>query len=86
MLPGDEVYAGQKIGFSDGSGKGTPHTHYMYYPPGTPIDPDTGLPMRGPDDHRRNAPARTQVDPFGPGGPFHRISPDVPYFVKPNAR
>lgn len=85
MQPGDEVYAGQQIGISDGSGKGSPHTHYSYFPPGTPMDPDSLLPMRGSDDHRRNAPARTQVDPFGRDGPYARTSPSVPYFVKPGA-
>lgn len=78
MQEGDEVYAGQHIGHSDGSGVGPPHTHYSYFPPGTPIDPRTGLPMRGKDDHDRNAVARTQVDTFGPQGPYHRSTRDRP--------
>jgi hypothetical protein len=84
MEEGDEVYAGQHVGYSDDSGVGRPHTHYSYFPPGTPIDPRTGLPMRGNDDHDRNAPARTQVDTFGPQGPYHRSTRNrPPVFFKP---
>lgn len=80
MQEGDEVYAGQRVGISNGSGKGVPHTHYSYFPPGTPIDPRTGLPMRGSDDHDPNAPARTQTDTFGPDGPYGRPSQQRPPF------
>jgi murein DD-endopeptidase MepM/ murein hydrolase activator NlpD len=84
MEEGDEVYAGQRVGVSNGSGTGKPHTHYSYFPPGTPIDPRTGLPMRGSDDHDRNAPARTQTDAFAPDGPYGRPSQQRPPFrVKP---
>jgi murein DD-endopeptidase MepM/ murein hydrolase activator NlpD len=45
MQEGDEVYAGQHVGVSDGSGtfskrdgKLHPHTHISLYPPGTPVD------------------------------------------------
>jgi murein DD-endopeptidase MepM/ murein hydrolase activator NlpD len=80
MQEGDEVYAGQRVGISNGSGAGPPHTHYSYFPPGTPIDPQTGLPMRGRDDHDRGAPARTQTDAFGPDGPYGRPSQQRPPF------
>jgi murein DD-endopeptidase MepM/ murein hydrolase activator NlpD len=67
---GDEVYAGQLIGWSDGSGvdgSGKPvtaHTHISYYPPGTPVDPDTKKPLQGPRPHDPSTMARTQRDPF----------------------
>lgn len=70
LVPGDEVYAGQLIGWSDGSGvkaDGTPndpHTHISYYPPGTPVDPDTKKPLQGPAPHSPTTKARTQSDPF----------------------
>lgn len=38
LQEGDEVYVGQQIGISDGSGTDVAHTHMSLYPPGTPID------------------------------------------------
>lgn len=69
LQEGDEVYAGQLIGMSDGSG-GTPakppvpHTHISYYPPGTPVDPRTRKPMQGPNPHDLSTKARTQSNPL----------------------
>jgi murein DD-endopeptidase MepM/ murein hydrolase activator NlpD len=45
MQEGDEVYAGQQVGESDGSGTTEPHTHMSVYPPGTPIDEITAPPV-----------------------------------------
>jgi murein DD-endopeptidase MepM/ murein hydrolase activator NlpD len=70
LQEGDEVYVGQQIGNSDGSGtkapdgKPAPHTHHSYYPPGTPIDPLTLKPIAGRDARDVNAPARLQKDPL----------------------
>ncbi len=70
LMVGDEVYAGQLIGWSDGSGvkgDGTPndpHTHISYYPPGTPVHPTKKTPLQGAASHSPTTTARTQSDPF----------------------
>jgi murein DD-endopeptidase MepM/ murein hydrolase activator NlpD len=84
LQEGDEVYAGQLIGMSDGSG-GTPakppvpHTHISYYPPGTPVDPRTRKPLQGPNPHDLSVRARTQSDPLDGlrlSRPPRRLTPD----------
>jgi len=60
---GDEVHSGQQIGVSDGSGTIKMHTHYSYYPPGTPIDPQTRKPINT-GEHDLSAGTRSPVDPF----------------------
>ena len=84
LHPGDEVYAGQLVGMSDGSG-GTandpvvPHTHISYYPPGTPVDPRTRKPLQGPNPHDLNVKTRTQSDPLDGlrlSRPPRRLTPD----------
>jgi len=71
LQEGDEVYTGQQIGVSDGSGTWdstaqtpAPHTHISYYPPGSPVDPVTKKPLSAPNARDPNAPARLQSDPL----------------------
>jgi murein DD-endopeptidase MepM/ murein hydrolase activator NlpD len=68
LQEGDEVYAGQLVGISDGSGGAPgkppePHAHLSYYPPGTPVDPRTRKPLQGPNPHDQNVVVRTQANP-----------------------
>ena len=75
---GDEVYSGQQIGISDGSGTKNMHTHYSYYPPGTPIDPQTRKPINA-GEHDPTASVRSPVVPITTVFQNFRASKDYSY-------